>query len=75
MRLKGNIKRIYRVYYVHRGITDMIDDDIYEFFDSYYNLPEEDEDYWDWFNDLCNAIDDRWEELGRAWEEDYDNDR
>lgn len=52
----------------------MIDDDIYEFFDSYYNLPEEDEDYWDWFNDLCNAIDDRWEELGRAWEEDYDND-
>ncbi len=49
----------------------MIDDDDWIRFDQ----DDADDDFWNWYEEMSREIDDRWEDLGRAWEEDYDNDR
>ena len=53
-----------------RRITIMIDDDWIRF-----DQDDADDDFWNWYEEMSREIDDRWEDLGRAWKEDYDNDR
>ena len=48
----------------------MIDDDWIRF-----DQDDDDDDFWNWYEEMSREIDDRWEDLGKAWdEEDYDND-